>query len=213
MFLINAHLEEDVFIRREALKKVHRLLTFLDFKVGVYFNLRFYMKETDELNVTPLLSPSYEGKPAVYTGRVLCQICSTGCLKKTVNREKLEKIPNIEHFKETALRWKTVVMITKGYMHLLIWKKGKKWCIKPAKEHYLREVFLFQNRKKLQLWQVFLITLMQMLPFRTRPVSILQYKSSLDNRNCIICNEIKYGKGRKVSLLSMTLKKHGKENH
>ena len=35
IFLINAYVEEDVFIRREALKKVHRLLTFLDFKVGV----------------------------------------------------------------------------------------------------------------------------------------------------------------------------------
>ena len=41
---------------------------------------------------------------------------------------------------------------------------------------------------------------------------LTQYKS-LDGRNCIICNEIKYEKGRKVSLLSMTLKKHGKENH
>ena len=30
IFLINAHLEEDVFIRREALKKVHLLLTFLE---------------------------------------------------------------------------------------------------------------------------------------------------------------------------------------
>ena len=42
---------------------------------------------------------------------------------------------------------------------------------------------------------------------------LTQYKSSLDNRNCIICNEIKYEKGRKVSLLSMTLKKNGKGNH
>ena len=72
IFLIHAHLEEDVFIRREALKNVHRLLTFLNFKVGVYFNLRFQMQETDQLNVTPPLSPSYEGRPAVYTGRVLC---------------------------------------------------------------------------------------------------------------------------------------------
>ena len=40
-----------------------------------------------------------------------------------------------------------------------------------------------------------------------------QYKSSLDDSNCIIGNEIKYEKGRKVSLLSMTLEKHGKENH
>ena len=104
--LINAHLEEDVFMRREALKKVHRLLTFLDFKVGVYFNFRIQIQETGELTVTPPLSPSYEGRPAVYTGRVLCQICFTGCLKKNVKREKLEKIPNIKHFKETVLRWK-----------------------------------------------------------------------------------------------------------
>ena len=106
IFLRNAHLEEDMFIRREALKKLHRLLPFLDFKVGVYFNFRFQMQETDKLNATPPLSPSYEGRPAVYTGRVLCQICFTGCLKKNVKREKLEKTSNIEHFKETALRWK-----------------------------------------------------------------------------------------------------------
>ena len=42
---------------------------------------------------------------------------------------------------------------------------------------------------------------------------LTQYKSSLDDRNCIICNEIKYEKGRKVSLLSMTLKKNGKGIH
>ena len=95
IFLINTHLEEDVqkrkFTRREVLKKLHRFLTFLDFKVGVYFNLRFQMQETDELNVTPPLSPSYKGRPAVYTGCVLCQISFTGCLKKNLKREKLEK--------------------------------------------------------------------------------------------------------------------------
>ena len=90
IFLINAHLEEDVFIRKEALKKVHRLLTFLYFKVGAYFNLRFQMLETDVLNVIPPLSPSYEGTPAVYTGCILCQICFT----------------NIKYFKEAALHWK-----------------------------------------------------------------------------------------------------------
>ena len=48
---------------------------------------------------------------------------------------------------------------------------------------------------------------------RKRSRKLTQYKSSLDDRTCIICNEIKYKKGRKVSFLSMTLKKHGKENH
>ena len=72
VFLIQAHLEQDVFVRRETLKKVHRLLNFLDFKVSVYFNLRFQMQEANDLNATPSPSPSYEGRPAVYTGRVLC---------------------------------------------------------------------------------------------------------------------------------------------
>ena len=88
IFLINAHLEDDAFMRREALKKVHRLLTFLDFKVGVYFNFRIQIQETGELTVTPPLSPSYEGRPAVYTGRVLCQIWFTGCLKKKREERK-----------------------------------------------------------------------------------------------------------------------------
>ena len=72
VFLIKAHLEQDVFVRRETLKKMHRLLNFLDFKVSVYFNLRFQMQEANDLNATPPPSPSYEGRPAVYTGRVLC---------------------------------------------------------------------------------------------------------------------------------------------
>ena len=110
---------------KRGLKKVHRLLTFLDFKVGAYLNLRFQMHENDELNVTPPLSPSYEGRPAVYTGCALCQIHFTGCLKKNVKREKLEKISNIESFKE----------------------KGKKWCIKPAHEPSLRKAFLFKRER------------------------------------------------------------------
>ena len=58
---------------------------------------------------------------------------------------------------------------------------------------------------------------------RRSSCKLTQYKSSLDDRNYMICNEIKYEKGRKVSLLSMTLydfvllsmtlRKHGKENH
>ena len=83
------------------------------------------MQETNELSITPTLSPSYEVY-TVYTGRVLCQICFTGYLKKKVKREKPDKTSNIEHFKETALHWKNCSYNTKAYMHLLIGKKGKK---------------------------------------------------------------------------------------
>ena len=70
----------------------------------------------------------------------------------------------------------TVVTNTKGYMHLLIGKNGKKWRIKSAKENSLMKVFLFQKRKKLRLEQVLLITLMKILPLRRQPVSILSVK-------------------------------------
>ena len=43
-FLVNAHIEKDLFIKREALKKVHRLLSFLDFRVGNYLTLHFKCK-------------------------------------------------------------------------------------------------------------------------------------------------------------------------
>ena len=116
---------------------------------------------------------------------------------------------------------KTVVMNTKGYMHLLIGKKGKKWRIKPAKEHSLRKVFLFQKRKKLNCSKSFNNTdenttiedTTSIHSIRKSPRKLTQYKSFLDDRNCIICNGIKNEKGRKVSLLSMTLKKHRNENH
>ena len=84
------------------------------------------MQETDELNVTPPLSPSYKGRPTVYTGRVFCQICFKGCLKKNVKREKLEKISSIEHFKETALRLKNCSYEYKRVHAFIDWEKGKK---------------------------------------------------------------------------------------
>ena len=103
------------------------------------------MQETDELNVTPPLSPSYEGRPAVYTGRVLCQICFTGCLKKSVKREKLEKIPNIEHFKETALRWKNCIYEYKRVHALADWEKGGKMAHKVFKGIFFKESFLISK--------------------------------------------------------------------
>ena len=61
IFIINVHLEEDLFIRREALQKVRRLLTLLEFKVGFCINLGFQMQETDKLIVRQPLSPICKG--------------------------------------------------------------------------------------------------------------------------------------------------------
>ena len=75
--------------------------------------------------ITPPISPSYERRPAVYTGRVLCQIYFTGCLKTNVKREKLEKISIYNISKKQHYAGKNVVMNTKGYMHLFIAEKEK----------------------------------------------------------------------------------------
>ena len=106
------------------------------------------MQETDELNVTPPLSPSYEGRPAVYTGRVLCQICFTGCLKKNVKREKLEKISNIEHFKETAFRWKNCSYEYKRAHALADCRKVEKMMHKTCKGTFSKEIFVFSKEKE-----------------------------------------------------------------
>ena len=146
LFLINALLEEDVFIRREALEKVNRLLSSLNLKVGVYVNLRFQMQETDQLNVTLPLSPSYEGRPAVRTGRVLCHMFYR-LLKKEREKIQTSKTSNIEHFKETTLRWKNCSYEYKIVHAPVDWKKGKKWRINSTKEHSLRKVFLFKRER------------------------------------------------------------------
>ena len=106
------------------------------------------MQETDEVNVTPPLSPSYEGRPAVYTGRVLYQICFTGCLKKNVKREKLEKICNIEHFKETALRWKNCSYEYKRIHAFADWEKGEKMARKASKGILFMESFVMSKEKE-----------------------------------------------------------------
>ena len=90
------------------------------------------MQKTNELNITPTLSPSYEVY-TVYTGRVLCQMCFTGYLKKKVKREKPDKISNIEHFKETALHWKNCSYEYKRVYALVDWKKGEKTTHKACK--------------------------------------------------------------------------------
>ena len=139
-----------------------------------------------------------------------------------MKREKLEKISNIEHFKETALRWKNCSYEYKRVHALVDWEKGGKMAHKACKGTFFKESFLISKEKE----AATVASLSNNTDENTTtddttsihsilksPRKLTQYKSSLDDRNCIICNGIKYEKGRKVSLLSMTLRKHGNENH
>ena len=168
------------------------------------------MQETDEINVTPPPSPSYAGKSAVCTGRVLCQICFTGCLKKNVKREKLKKISNIEHFKETALRWKNCSYEFKRVHALVDYEKGEKMAHKSCKGTFFKENFLISKEKEAATVasvsndtneNTTVEDTTSIHSIRKNSRKLTHHKSSLDDRNCIICNEIKYEKGIKVSLL------------
>ena len=142
-----------------------------------------------------------------------------------MKREKLEKISNIEHFKETASHWKNCSYEYKRVHALVNWEKGGKrgeMAHKACKGTFFKESFLIsKNEEAATVASVSNNTdenttiedTTSIHSIRKSSRKLTQYKSSLDDRNCIICNGIKYEKGRKVSLLSMTLRKHRKENH
>ena len=115
---------------------------------------------------------------------------------------------------------KTVIMNKKGYMHLLIGKKGGGMAHKACKGTFFNESFLISKEKETATVanvsnntdeNTTIEDTTSIHSIRKSSRKLTQYKSSLYDRNCILCNEIKYEKERKVSLLSMTLKKQGKK--
>ena len=59
-------------------------------------------------------------------------------IKKNVRKEKLEKISNIEYFKETALRWKNCSYENKNVHALVEWEKGEKMAHKACKGTFFK---------------------------------------------------------------------------
>ena len=142
--------------------------------------------------------------------------------KKEREERKTCKLSNIEHVKETALRWKNCSYEYKRIHALVDWEKGEKIGHKACKGTFFKKSFLISKEKEAatvasasnntdENTTIEHTTSIHSICKSSRKLT--QYKSSLDGRNCIICNGIKYEKGRKVSLLSMTLRKHGKGNH
>ena len=138
-----------------------------------------------------------------------------------MKREKLEKISNIEHFKETAFRWKNCSYEYKRAHALADCRKVEKMMHKACKGTFSKEIFVFSKEKEAatvasisnntdENTTIEDTTSIHSIHKSSRKLT--QYKSFLDDRNCIKCNEIKYEKWRKASLLSMTLKKHEKKN-
>ena len=125
-----------------------------------------------------------------------------------MKREKSEKIPNIEHFKEIALRWKNCSYEYKKVHALVDWGKGEKIAHKACKGTFFIESFLISKGKEAATVasvsnnsdeNTTIEDTTSIHSIRKSSRKLTQYKYFLDDRNCIICNEIKYEKGRKVS--------------
>ena len=93
-----------------------------------------------------------------------------------MKREKLKKISNIEHLKETALRWKNCSYEYQRVHARVDWEKGQKMAHKACKGTFFKESFLISKEKEAATVASLSITLMKILPLRTRPVSILSVK-------------------------------------
>ena len=129
---------------------------------------------------------------------------------------------NTEHFKETTLRWKSCSYEYKRVDEFVDWEKGEKVAHKACKRTFFMERFLISKENEFATVasvsdntdeNTTIEDTTSIHSICKRSCKLTQYKSSLDNRNCIICNEIKNEQGGKVPLLSMTLKKHLKENY
>ena len=154
-----------------------------------------------------------------HSGRVLCTLCFTGYLKK--NEKNLKKYLILNISKNSIALEKLLLWIQKGTCTCWLVKRGK-MAYKACKGTFFEEIFLIPEKKEAAtVASVFNNTDENTTIEDTTSIHFIhksnckltQYKSSLDNSSCIIWNEIKYEKGRKVSLLSTTLKKHRKENH
>ena len=84
----------------------------------------------------------------LYTMDLLCVRYAYRLLKKNVKREKLEKISNIKHFKETALRWKNCSYKYKRVQALVDWEKGEKMAHKAYKGTFYKKRFLISKEKE-----------------------------------------------------------------
>ena len=95
-------------------------------------------------------------------------------------------------------------------MHFLNEKKGGKKAHKVCKGTFFRESFCISKEKETATVarvsnntdeNTTIEDTVSIHYIRKSSCKLTQYKSSLDGRNCIICNEIKYEKGRKCHCL------------
>ena len=177
----------------------------------------------------PVCSPTFQGRPKVYTGRILCQICFTGCLKKNVKRNKFEKITNLANFKAFAERWKMCDHMYNKVHSLVDWNNTDvKMAHKACKGNFFKESYLSSQHKLEDVPESTTSSIVLLINDTEEDMTMTEprqtssrrslwqsctYISSLEDRKCIICNEIKYAKGRVVPLLNITLRKRGDDMH
>ena len=170
--------------------------------------------EKDDCKSLP--PPKFESKPSVYRGRITCQICFTSCLEKNKTRSKIEKISDVDIFKEYAQRWKDREHDYSKVFDLVDWNNNQqKMAHKSCKGSFFKESYLQSQRTTLE---NSLDETENEAPtsdsnetcLRKSSRKSLQYQSTQVERKCIICNEDRFIKGRLVPLQNVSLARDGR---
>ena len=146
---------------------------------------------------TSLPKPEFETR-VIEKGRLYCQICFVGCLKRHKGRTKLEKITDLASFKFYSEKWKSVGHKYNEIFGFVDWNKtDEKYAHKACKSTFFKESFLNSQQltENVPNENGTLSTPSPSIEIVSQPTSVrkstrqnLLYKSNQIEEKCMICN-------------------------
>ena len=146
---------------------------------------------------TSLPKPEFETR-VIDKGRLYCQICFVGCLKKHKGRTKLEKITDLASFKFYSEKWKSVGHKYNKIFGFVDWNNtDEKYAHKACKSTFFKESFLNSQQltENVPTENGTLSTPSPSIETVSQPTSVqkstrqnLLYKFNQIEEKCMICN-------------------------
>ena len=154
-----------------------------------------------------VVEPTFSARPPSNQERIYCEICLKSCIKKHKLRSKLEKIVDIKVFKSFAERWHQKQHEYNKVLNFVDWTTDQEhYAHKSCKGTFFKESFL-NTKINIEHNEIEEITEINQTendngnvePQLSRRINrkSLEYKSSQEQRKCIICNTDRFLKNRK----------------
>ena len=160
-----------------------------------------------------VVEPTFSVRPPSNQERISCEICLKSCIKKHKLRSKLEKIVDIKTFKLFAERWHQKQHEYNKVLNFVDWTNEQEhYAHKSCKGTFFKENFLntqinIEHNETEEITEINQTendnsNVEPQLSRRSNRKS-LEYKSSQEQRKCIICNFDRFLKGCKVALQNL----------